>query len=153
MSATASSLPIWVEYARALGPLVVAVTIGGFGSHIAWRQWKTNQNNFREKLFDRRFEVFEKTETLAGRIISGRSNELPGEVGLRQSLADFHSIRRRSKLLFAGELDERLEKIHNLMIDVHHNRSHKQPYAEEQKELISLYRDLPEDFQVFLAFK
>jgi len=153
MSTTASSLPIWVEYARALGPLFVAVTIGGFGSHIAWRQWKTNQNNFREKLFDRRFEIFEKTEALAGRIFSGRSNELPGEVGLEQSLAEFHSVRRRSKFLFAGELDECLEKIHNLMIDVHHNRLHKQHHAEAQKELMNLYRNLPEDFRAFLAFK
>ena len=48
-----SDFPLWFEYLRALGPLLIAV----FVAYIAYENWRISRANFREKLFDRRFET------------------------------------------------------------------------------------------------
>lgn len=45
----------WLELLRALGPLIIGIVV----AYIAYQQWKVNQTALREKLFDRRFAVFE----------------------------------------------------------------------------------------------
>ncbi len=151
MSVPASTIPSWLEYVRALGPVCAAVVIGGLGVFIAWQQWRVNKAGFREKFFDRRFEVYEETSDLVGRVFSGRGDILSGEKSVQESLAEFHSARHRATFLFSGKLDDRLKEIHELMIDVDSARTHGNNYVSDMKKLTKIYRELPEEFKPFLS--
>ena len=71
--------PHWIEYVRAFGPAIIAV----FVAYIAYQQWQVNRAVLREKLFDRRFELFKDTQRFLSAIL--RDGELKGE-----ALAEFH---------------------------------------------------------------
>jgi len=54
----------WTEYLKALGPTIIAMIV----VYIAYQQWRVNQANLREKLFERRFEVFKQTQAFLSEI-------------------------------------------------------------------------------------
>jgi len=51
-------LPIWLEYAKALGAPVVAVVAAVIAGVIAYRQWITARNKLKLDLFDRRLKIY-----------------------------------------------------------------------------------------------
>ena len=54
----------WTQFISALGPSIIAV----FVAYIAFQQWRTNRATLREKLFDRRFEVFQATQAFLSEV-------------------------------------------------------------------------------------
>jgi hypothetical protein len=52
-------LPLWVEYAKALGAPIVALVAAGIAGGIAYRQWRTARNKLKLDLFDKRIKVYE----------------------------------------------------------------------------------------------
>lgn len=48
---------------------VIAITaVAMFGAYIAWNLWSTNRDLLRERIFDRRFEIFKATQSLISRV-------------------------------------------------------------------------------------
>jgi hypothetical protein len=56
---TDPTLPIWLEYAKALGPSFVAVVAASIAGTIAYRQWRTAQNKLKLDLFEKRMAIYE----------------------------------------------------------------------------------------------
>jgi len=48
--------------------LTAIALVAILGTYIAWNQWKTNHDILRERIFDRRFEIFKATQSLISRI-------------------------------------------------------------------------------------
>lgn len=55
----------WIDYLSAL----LTPTIAIFGSYIAYRQWKTENNRLKHELFERRYSQFESIRDFLGLII------------------------------------------------------------------------------------
>ena len=53
-----SQLPVWVQYAQALGAPVLAVIIGGFGAWIAFQQMRLAGIKVQHDTYDRKYAVF-----------------------------------------------------------------------------------------------
>lgn len=53
------SLPIWIEYVKALGTPIAALVAGFIGAFIAYRQMQTAKNKLKLDLFDKRVKVYE----------------------------------------------------------------------------------------------
>src|SRR6516165_2867269 len=78
-----NELPYWVQYVQALGPTVVAVIAALIAGYIAWRQWRTAHGQWRTAhdklsfdLYEKRFAVYEATESfLTTAIVVGRITE------------------------------------------------------------------------------
>src|SRR5215813_1655276 len=51
-------LPIWVQYAQALGAPAIAVVIGGFGAWIAFQQMRLARIKVQHDTYDRKYAVF-----------------------------------------------------------------------------------------------
>ena len=84
--------PHWSTIVSALVVAIFAV----FGAYIAWNLWKTNHDLLRERLYDRRFEIFEATQGLIAEI-----NE---QGGLTWDAAkQFSDIAQRARFMFSTE--------------------------------------------------
>lgn len=53
-----SQLPVWVQYAQALGAPALAVIIGGFGTWIAFQQMRLAGIKVQHDTYDRKYAVF-----------------------------------------------------------------------------------------------
>lgn len=53
-----SQLPVWVQYAQALGAPVLAVIIGGSGAWIAFQQMRLARIKVQHDTYDRKYAVF-----------------------------------------------------------------------------------------------
>jgi ABC-type multidrug transport system fused ATPase/permease subunit len=53
------SLPIWIEYVKALGTPIAALVAAFIGGFIAYRQMQTAKNKLKLDLFDKRVKVYE----------------------------------------------------------------------------------------------
>jgi hypothetical protein len=58
------SLPIWVEYVRALGTPIAALIGAVIAGFIAYRQMRTASNKLKLDLFDKRMEVYNAARDL-----------------------------------------------------------------------------------------
>ena len=61
MSGQGQQLPLWVQYAQALGALLLVLVIGVVGAALTRQQVKIAQVSLQHDLYDRRFAVFEAT--------------------------------------------------------------------------------------------
>jgi hypothetical protein len=55
----------WVNLLSAL----LTPTIAMLGIYIAYQQWSVNRANLREKLFERRFQIFKKAQSFLSEIL------------------------------------------------------------------------------------
>jgi hypothetical protein len=108
-----NELPYWVQYVQALGPTVVAVIAALIAGYIAWRQWRTAHGQWRTAhdklsfdLYEKRFAVYEATESfLTTAIVVGRITE-------EDCKALFKGI-RGAEFLFDGGTKDYLMNIRN----------------------------------------
>ena len=84
--------PHWTAMVSALTIAVVAV----FGAYIAWNLWRTNHNVLRERLFDRRYEVFLATQKMASGICA--ENRISWD-----DANEFSEIAQRARFMFSTE--------------------------------------------------
>lgn len=68
------SLPIWIEYMRALGTPIAALVAAIIGGFIAYRQMQTAKNKLKLDLFDKRVKVYEAAVDLVKSV--GTLNEM-----------------------------------------------------------------------------
>lgn len=68
------SLPIWIEYVRALGTPIAALIGAGIASVIAHRQMLTARNKLKLDLFEKRVEVYEAASDYIS--LAGQTNEM-----------------------------------------------------------------------------
>jgi hypothetical protein len=54
-----SQLPLWVQYAQALGAPLLAVVIGGFGAWIGFQQMRLARIKVQHDTYDRKYAVFQ----------------------------------------------------------------------------------------------
>jgi len=98
--------PHWFEYVRALGPTFIA----GFVAYIAWRQWRTNHDALREKLFDRRIGVYDQVHNSLAKLLR---EGFPAR-GIEWELAEAW---RNSKSLFDKDIPDYIDELRNAVID------------------------------------
>ncbi|VAV92024.1 hypothetical protein MNBD_ALPHA07-1968 [hydrothermal vent metagenome] len=55
----------WTEYFKAIGPTIIAVFI----AYVAYQQWRINRASLREKLFDKRWQVFKEAQAFLSEIL------------------------------------------------------------------------------------
>ena len=93
-------LPVWVEYARALGPTLVAAAL----LVIAYQQWKLARAGQREKLFDRRIKVLEAFDSMT--YIPEQEPER-----LHIVLAEATALRTQARYLFGDDFGIRFSML------------------------------------------
>jgi hypothetical protein len=96
----------WEIAAKFATPLIAA-----FVAYITYMQWKVNRATIREKLFDRRFEVFRETQRFLTRI-SENLSFTQTELGL------FTDAYQRSCFLFDSELSKYLKSVRNKALEL-----------------------------------
>ncbi|KDB05178.1 hypothetical protein U879_03045 [Defluviimonas sp. 20V17] len=100
-SQLSTQLPLWVDYLKAfLTPVIAA-----FGVGIAWQQWHVSRGNLKERLFDRRYIVFERTRDFLQGILSDRKLT-------SASLTNFHIQSQEARFLFDEDFFKYLEEIY-----------------------------------------
>ncbi|KIC29338.1 hypothetical protein [Leisingera sp. ANG-M6] len=110
--------PHWLEYFRALGPVVIA----SFVAYVAFQQWNVNRSTLREKLFDRRWQVFKDTQ----KFLSGILREATFD---DQALWDYTDACQRARFLFG-------KKLHDYLIEI-------RSAALKMRLKAAQYKDLP----------
>jgi len=78
--------------------------IGALAVYIAWQQHRTNRNNLRLNLYDRRYEVFDALMSLLAHI--AQRVDVTDE-----QLYEFYRATNQSQFLFGKEISEYLEEI------------------------------------------
>lgn len=145
----------WTEYLKAVGPTLIAVFI----AYVAYQQWQVNRANLREKLFDKRFAVFEQTQMLLTSVVreANASND---------AIEKFHSAPKLGRFLFGNDIHEYLVDIlrraHKLQM--YHSQLEERPvcddpisvakqHSDELRFLIKQFEVFPEKFEPYLGFE
>ncbi|WP_369767764.1 hypothetical protein [Falsihalocynthiibacter sp. BN13B15] len=90
----------WTMYFKALGPTLIAF----FVAYIAWQQWQSSRATLREKLFDRRLQIFsEVNESLKEIMRSGTVSQT--------ELDNFRNTLNMAVFLFGKEIETYLKGI------------------------------------------
>jgi hypothetical protein len=103
----ASSATFWVNVFQASLAPVIAV----FGGYIAWQQWNVNRANLRERLFERRMEVFNGTQAFLSDILSTAKVR-------DESLTEFTLVCQKARFLFGKKIQTYLLDIRSRSIEM-----------------------------------
>jgi hypothetical protein len=104
------TLPIWVEYIRALGTPIAAVIFGGVAAWISYRQWEISHYRYRFDLFDRRYKVYLAVQDTFSELM--RNDAISGEILSKLSVAA-----NEAKFLFGDDVDLYMSKVMDLLFD------------------------------------
>jgi hypothetical protein len=123
-------------------------TIAIIAVSIAWRQHKTNRNQFRLALLERRMKVFDATGELIGKTMREARVEI---ADLQKFLWDT----RESFFLFGPDIANCLKQLYEKAVDVHALIAPEQ--AREQGEALLWFSGqgdmIKEKFGKYMAFK
>lgn len=142
--------PCWLPYLQALAtPL-----IGFFVAYVAWRQWRTAQEAQKERLFDRRYELFELLDDCRINIIGSNKISEPNRVKLR-------NVSRRFLFLFDKIVYDYVLEFYSKSEDLRSIQGLTGNYKEEalnrEKGLRAWFdsqrEELPSKFSPFLGFE
>jgi hypothetical protein len=100
-----SQLPLWVQYAQALGAPLLAVVIGGFGAWIAFQQMRLARIKVQHDTYERKYAVF-----LAVRSVLTVVSALKRAPTL-EDMRDFINEMAAAPFLFDNQLVEYLKEI------------------------------------------
>lgn len=137
-----TSDPHWTATVSAMAITVVAV----IGAYIAWNMWQTNRDVLRERLFDRRYEIFETTHDMISRIAT--------EDGLTWDAANrFSELAHRARFMFASDDAQYFDLLRNRAMElatatsvIDKNLPSKFRAAQqEQEELCAWFNDQVEE--------
>ena len=65
-----SQLPLWVQYAQALGAPLLAVVVAAAGAWLAWQQVRIARVRLKHDLYDRRFAVFDAARKFLAEVMT-----------------------------------------------------------------------------------
>lgn len=141
----------WIEYVKAFGPAIIASAV----AFIAFQQWKLSQANLRDKLFERRIQVYEKVLSVLsstsrnGRIEQSHINELA-------------FAWRTSRFLFGVDVSDFISSLRDKYIDANYHLSSRyigMPEEERQRHIVGeaenmkwIYKQFDPLFEVFLPY-
>jgi hypothetical protein len=91
-----SQLPIWVQYLQALGPVFVALAVGGLAWLVAWRQWRTANYRLCFDLFEKRYAIYVATKSLVQKVA------VHGQISFGD-LGEYQRTIEGAEFLFDGE--------------------------------------------------
>jgi hypothetical protein len=107
----ATTLPTWVLVLNALATPLIA----GLVAYIALRQWQTNRDTLKERLFEKRMEVFRETQAYLGEIL--RDAKVSEE-----SIWKFNRTHQNALFLFGPDIQKYLIEIRSRSIDMNSYR-------------------------------
>jgi hypothetical protein len=67
-----SQLPLWVQYAQAVGTPLLAVVIASVGAWLAWQQVRIARVKLQHDLYDQRFAVFQAARKFLAEVLTHR---------------------------------------------------------------------------------
>jgi hypothetical protein len=65
-----SQLPLWVQYAQALGAPSLAVVVAAVGAWLAWQQVRIARVRLQHDLYDRRFKIFQAARNFLAEVMT-----------------------------------------------------------------------------------
>ena len=154
----------WTEYFKAVGPTLIA----GFIAYIAYQQWQVNVASLREKLFNRRMEIFDYSQNLRITVFAqnaknrnqGFSKEMDDKLNVCSFLFDeevFNWLSRVTKHVIEYDIarDEKLsfDGVENL--DLKHKKRRDDALKKmkyERQELNVLFGERRSIFRKYLDF-
>ena len=114
----------WVDVLQAaLTPTIAIVAV-----YIAYQQWRTNQANLRERLFERRMEIFQTAEEAISAVLREGMQDEDSQWKLVEAGS-------KSRFLFGAEVQQFLEEVRKNIIDgnlAHKLQDHPQHDRSEQ---------------------
>ena len=87
-------VPFWFQIIQGLGPLAIAAMVG----YVAYRQWRTARDRLRFDLFEKRYVIYERIQTI---IIAALSAHPPNS----EEILDFYRGTRGVEFLFGPEIE------------------------------------------------
>lgn len=117
----------WFAIAKDLLLLI----IGGLGWFVAFLQWKTARGSLKERLYDRRFEVYKSVQRFLTDILrEGRVRE--------EELPPFYDALQRAGFLFGQDVTDYLEKIRTNALALRKAELGMRHYGSEDQRLAAV---------------
>lgn len=120
-------------------------------AYIAWQQHKTNKNQFRLNLFERRSKVFDSTGKLIGIVLRTARVE-------QADLEEFLWETKESEFLFGSDIAAYLHELYDKAVDVHAlENAVDQPQQIQRKETLKWFSgqgdEIKKKFGKYLGFQ
>ncbi len=144
----------WTEWLKAFGPALIA----SFVAFIAYQQWHLSRATLREKLFNRRMEIYHSVHLSLSEFTGS------GEV-THQSIALVQKDWRESRFLFGNEVSQFLDSLQNRMVEAYYHKKvrhdgmtsedksyHIDKELEHKKWLVNQFDPLFKVFSPYLTF-
>lgn len=125
-----SAVPVWIQVLTSLATPLIASLV----AYIAWQQWKVNRESLKERLFERRMEVFRETQDYIQEIIRTASIS-------DASIAKFNKTHQNAFFLFGPEIQIYLKEIKNRSLDMRlfQTKLEDLPVGEERSKMVDKY--------------
>jgi hypothetical protein len=99
-----SKIPLWLDLLVKLTPAFITLTVGAFGSYIAFNQYRTNRDKLRLDLFEKRLDAYEKLQEYFACLMREARVE-------DRAMAILHEARYKSLFLFGEDIIEHTDEI------------------------------------------
>jgi hypothetical protein len=139
----------WERLVRILSALLTPV-IALLAAYIAFQQYKTNKNQLRLALFEKRLKVFNSAGELIGTVLREAKIELA-------DLKKFLWETRESDFLFGADITEYLHKLYGKASDLYALKDLPPEEIHRQTEVLLWFsgqgEELKKKFGMYMAFK
>ena len=88
-----------------ISQVILAAVLGFITLYIAWQQWRTNRNQFRLHLFDKRILVYEAAKELVAHTVRNGT-------ATRDEQLDFVEKAYGSRFIFAKKIEDYCQELH-----------------------------------------
>jgi hypothetical protein len=145
---------MWSQVFSSLATPVIAASV----AYIAWRQWRTAHLAMRERLFDRRFQVFDDVHRALSRTLAS------GDFG-PEECAILDQARQKAVFLFGKEIQQHLLELRKFGNQLHALEARLRTALPQEERLDLLERrgqvfnllseqldPLHDQFRAYLAF-
>jgi hypothetical protein len=141
-------LPLWVEYAKALGAPIVALVAALIAGSIAYRQWRTARNKLKLDLFEKRLQVYEaavEVINLMTRPYAPDREELDKQVAKfvsarwlfgKDVAAHLHGLEQHANLALAAKLHVKSEMTYST-VEFEERKAREEPIARQQMRMLN----------------
>jgi hypothetical protein len=139
---------MWLEYADRLGPITVTAIAGAFGVHIAWRHWKTADDQLALDLRKERMQIVEGVQTIVSYIVEERRPKENHSGSLQSYAFDAYLLFNLDISNYIRNLSELVLKFNALSEEL---RSETHPFVRTNlsKEQIKCLREIEKYFTEF----
>lgn len=140
----------WQEVVPTLAAMLTPA-IALLAAYIAWQQYKTNKNQFRLNLFERRSKVFDSTGKLIAVVL--RTSRVA-----QADLEEFLWETKESEFLFGSDISAYLHELYGKAVDVHAlENAVDQPQQIQRKDTLKWFsgqgEEIKKKFGKYLGFQ